>query len=185
MRYNAVENCITLNTCPRKYVPPIHFTKRGRVLASRLISNLKKPNLAFDAFYPHNTSVRKCSSYVIKAPPMMPSFSNPTTVPSDMKIKGQTSCCNESGQSLTICVIIAVASSLSFTLFASNNQSIPTPAGNKHHDKSEGSNEAVDEAREVERRRAREELYRDPGPKPKKVAYVVLNGRSLGIFNSW
>lgn len=103
-----------------------------------------------------------------------------------MKIKAQSPSRQESGQFLTICVIITVASSLSFTPLAPNNPSIPTSTNNKHRDKSKDSNDPFDEAREVERRRApRGESYNDPGPKPKKVAYVVFNGRSLGIFHNW
>lgn len=71
-------------------------------------------------------------------------------------------------------------------LFSSNKPSISVPRKGKCDIKSEEESGPFDEAREVERRRApRRGSQAAPRRRDEKVAYVVFNGRKLGIFYNW
>lgn len=85
-------------------------------------------------------------------------------------------------------------SSISSILFTSTTPSIsvPTPARSFRDDESEATVDPFDAAREIERRRAPhapggnlEATPRGKTKKPSYAAYVVFNGRQLGIFYNW
>lgn len=73
-------------------------------------------------------------------------------------------------------------------LFTSTKPSISAPAKDTPDDESGESDDAFDNAREVERRRApRKNSQATPRgkTKPSYEAYVVFHGRALGIFKNW
>lgn len=81
-----------------------------------------------------------------------------------------------------------VPNSVSSILFTSTKPSISIPVEDTHDDESEATADAFDDAREVERRRAphsSSQVSHGINKKPFYEAYVVFNGRDLGIFYNW
>lgn len=74
-------------------------------------------------------------------------------------------------------------------MFTSAKPSISIPAEDTLDDESDAAADPFDDAREVERRRApHSDSQASPHDNKKKrpyAAYVVFNGRSLGIFYNW
>lgn len=72
-------------------------------------------------------------------------------------------------------------------MFAASNLTISAPTKDKRDNiESEEESEPFNEAREIERRRApRGKSQGTPNCRAEKVAYVVFNGRKLGVFYNW